>query len=109
MTQHQNYHVGSFTDVEQWGDPLWDFLTSTESIQQMTEASDNKRPAAEAIAHRLLAEFGEDIRIRRVKQFIGLLIRQVMEQHNYIWVRDGVKTPDNPVFTEASLYQRRSP
>ena len=108
MLPENNYDVGPFTDVASvWGHQLWRFLTEPNIIHAMTDASDNKRPAAEAVASELYQRFGDDIRQDRVKQFIGFLIRQVMERNGYRHKSYGKQTRDNPIFVKASLYSRR--
>lgn len=102
------YKIGSFTDVaDRWGDRLWRFLNERHSVRQMTDASDEGRPAAEAIALRLHQQFGDLVRQDRVKQFTGFLIRQVMEARGYPHTRRGAKTRRNPVFNRASVYGQR--
>jgi hypothetical protein len=108
MPSENNYDAGKFTDVASiWGERLWEFLNEPIIIRSMTNASDEKRPAAEAIASELFDRFGTDITQDRVKQFIGFLIRQVMEQNGYSHTAYGQQTKDNPVFVKASVYSSR--
>lgn len=108
MFPENSYNVGPFTDVAStWGQQLWVFLNEPITIHSMTDASDNKRPAAEAIASELYQRFGENITQDRVKQFIGFLIRQVMERNGYKHISYGRQTRDNPVFKQASVYSHR--
>lgn len=80
MFPEHNYDSGPFTDVANvWGQPLWLLLNERSTIAVMTEASNRGIPAAESIASTLYEQFGDDVRQDRVKQFIGFLIRQVME------------------------------
>jgi hypothetical protein len=74
----------------------------------MRDASDIKKPAAEAIGDELIRRFGNDIKRDRVKQFTGLLIRQVMEKNGYRHTAYGIKADATHVFSKASLYTRRS-
>lgn len=108
MLPENNYDAGKFTDVAStWGNRLWEFLNEPIIVRSMTEASDNKRPAAEAIAPELFGRFGDDIIQDRVKQFTGFLIRQVMEQNGYSHTAYGQQTKENPVFVKASVYTSR--
>ncbi len=108
MLPENNYDAGPFTDIASiWGQQLWAFLNEPNVINSMIEASANKRPAAEAIASELHQRFGDNIRQDRVKQFIGFLIRQVMERNGYKHTSYGQQTQDNPVFVKASLYSPR--
>ncbi len=108
MVEYRQYGVGSFTDVAgQWGDALWSFLNEAQHVRLMIEVSEGGRPAAEGIADALYRRFGDPVRQDRVKQFMGALIRQVMERHGYVLEVSGVTLRPNPVFTQASRYVRR--
>lgn len=109
MLSENNYEAGPFTDIASvWGEQLWGFLNEPIIVRSMTDASDHKRPAAEVIASELIRRFGVDIKQDRVKQFIGYLIRQVMEQNGYSHRAYGQKTKENPVFASASVYSSRA-
>jgi len=109
MFPENNYDAGKFTDIASvWGNQLWEFLNEPSIVRSMIDASDNKRPAAEAIAPELVERFGNDIKQDRVKQFIGFLIRQVMEQNGYSHTAYGQQTKENPVFVKASRYSSRN-
>jgi hypothetical protein len=102
--------VGSFTDVAPlWVERLWLFLNQEDAISKMLEASDAGRPAAEAIAVGLYEEFGDDLKSDRLKQFIGFLIRQIMERRGYRHAGKTKKTQENPVFSNAALYIQLNP
>jgi len=108
MFPENEYDAGPFTDVAiVWGEQVWAFLNEPSNIVSMTNASDNGIPAPESIASTLFDRFGEGIRQDRVKQFIGFLIRQVMERNGYQHTSYGHPTQDNPVFVKASVYSRR--
>ena len=97
-----------FNDIAlEWGPRLWAFLNQPGNVRRMSEASDAGRPAAEAITAQLLETFGHDVARDRVKQYTGLLIRKVMEQHGYLWVRHGVRCEDRRIFSVASAYTHR--
>ena len=109
MLPENNYDAGTFTDIASvWGNQLWEFLNEGNIVRLMTDASDNKRPAAEAIASELFGRFGDGIRQDRVKQFTGFLIRQVMERNGYSHTAYGQQTKENPVFVKASTYSSRN-
>ncbi len=97
-----------FNDIAlEWGSRLWAFLNQLDNVRRMSGASDAGRPAAEAITAQLLDTFGHDVARDRVKQYTGRLIRKVMEQHGYLWVKHGVRCHDRRVFSVASTYTRR--
>ena len=109
MIPQSDYNAGPFTDVASvWGERLWAFLNEPNTVQAMIEASDAKMSAAESVASELHHRFGNDIRQDRVKQFIGFLIRQVMEQHGYQHKAYNKQTQENPVFVKASVYSPKN-
>jgi hypothetical protein len=84
MFPENSYDTGPFTDVAStWGEQLWAFLNDPSVIASMINASDIGSPAAESVATALIHQFGDSIKRDRVKQFIGFLIRQVMERNGY--------------------------
>ena len=102
-----DYDVGPFTDIAlEWGDRLWKFLNRPKIVNRMTSVSDSGKPAAGAIGEWLLYEFGNSVREDRVKQFIGCLIKQVMERQGYILCGKRYPTPDDPLFTSGSIYRK---
>ena len=109
MNMPKEYYIGPFSDVAgAWGNRLWEFLNEPENVRLMAGASNQGRPAAEAIADHLFVRFRDSVKKNRVKQFTGLLIRQVMERNGYRHIEYGRPTRLNPVFLKASLYTRRS-
>lgn len=108
MSIQRDYDVGPFGDVAPvWGDRLWDFLNQSEVIRTMQIASDAGLTAAGSIGNQLWSVFGADVRQDRVKQFVGRLIRQVMEEHGYRHLSQGFAAQENPVFVKASHYISR--
>ncbi len=108
MFPENSYDAGPFTDVAStWGEQLWAFLNEPSTIALMINASDVGSPAAESVGVALLEQFGDSIGQDRVKQFIGFLIRQVMERNGYKHTSYGQHTKDNRVFVTASVYSRR--
>lgn len=107
------FKPGSYTDISTHpaSTRLWSFLNHPESKLKMRTASDLGRPALEAVADDLLAEFGEQFddsfpQRDRFKQMAGAMTRQVMESEGYCWVRDNVPLSGAP-FSRASKYRRR--
>ncbi len=108
-TQPEYLIFSLFNDVGfVWGPRLWPLLNQPANIRRMAVASDAGRPAAEAVTAQLLDAFGADATQDRVKQYTGLLIRKVMEQHGFRWAKHGVQCQDTRVFSFASTYIRRS-
>ena len=87
------------------GKNIWAFLIKSENMVKMETATYLSRPAAEALSPHLLAEFGDRIRLDRMKQMIGHMIRQIMESRGYRVDRGNVRIniADN-IFTSATRY-----
>ncbi|KIF82879.1 hypothetical protein [Noviherbaspirillum autotrophicum] len=107
------FNPGSYTDISSHPASirLWSFLNRDESKIKMKTASNLGRPALEAVADDLLAEFSEQFvennpHRDRFKQMAGAMTRQVMESEGYFWVRDNVPLSGAP-FSRASKYRHR--
>lgn len=87
-------------------DDLVAFLSEREHVRKMAEATDAGRPAAEPLAAALIERFGEVVTEPGQPARVGKLIRRVLEEEGFAWVKSGVKTPNNKVFTKASVYRR---
>jgi hypothetical protein len=100
------YDAGNFSDLAELtlGKNLWEFLNREDNIVRMETATDLGRTAAEAISKKLLEEFGDDVKVNRVKQMIGHMIRQVMENRGYQLGYQNVKVDDKRLFVKASKY-----
>ena len=105
MSKQFKYKTGIFTDIDKsLRDKLWLFLNEPNIVTKMMSHTDKGRPAAEGIATDLLSYFGSTIENDRTKQFIGYLIRQIMEINDYSFQDHDIKTKRNPLFSKASIY-----
>lgn len=87
------------------GQRLWAFLTGPEIIARLETASELSKPAVQGIEEQLLEEFHEDVLAHRVKQMIGHMVRQIMEQRDWVLDQTGVKVQSVP-FSKATRYRR---
>lgn len=87
------------------GELVWNFLNKTENLVRMEAATYLSRPAIEVLSPHLIQEFGVDIKVDRMKQMIGHMVRQIMEYRGYQVDRGNVKirTTDN-IFSTATRY-----
>jgi hypothetical protein len=101
------YLPGSFGPLAETplGQRLWRFLIQPENIARLETGSDLGRPALEALQEPLLAEFKEAVLDDRVKQMLGHMVRQIMEQRGWILDQGDVKVRSIP-FTKAARYRR---
>lgn len=103
------YNSGVFLAVATTplGQNLWSLLNEPEMRLRMCTASDLGRPALEAVEEPLLERFGAEVLDDRVKQMIGHMTRQVMEQEGYAIDAQNVKMTGGAPFSRATRYRRR--
>lgn len=104
-----NYNSGVFSAEFQTdlGQKVWFFLNSFENIIRMETATDLSRPAVEALEEPLLKEFGEKILADRIKQMIGHMTKQIMEQRGYGISQQNVKITRGAPFSRATRYEKK--
>ena len=102
-----DYSAGKFSDLAQLqlGKDLWDFLNEKENVIRMELATEFGKTAAESVSKPLLERFGDDVKVDRVKQMIGHMIRQIMENRGYEMRTQNVKVDIKRLFTKASKYK----
>jgi len=100
------YDPQHFRDVaeSEIGVALWNFLTRSDTVIRLETASYLERAAVEPIGPYLLAEFGPEVAEDRLKQTVGHMVRQVMEQLGYELVQPGVRMVKG-MFTTGARYQ----
>lgn len=87
------------------GRRIWSFLNTDDIVARLETASQLGKPALEGIEDQILLEFGCDVMADRVKQMIGHMVRQVMENRDWVLDQSDVKVQSIP-FTKASRYTR---
>jgi hypothetical protein len=101
------YRPGKFKSLYEsaLGQRIWSFLTRTENVARLETASELSKPAVEGIEEQLLYEFREDILADRVKQMVGHMVRQILEQRDWVLDQSDVKVQSVP-FSKAARYRR---
>ncbi len=87
------------------GQRIWDFLTRPENVARLETASQLSKPAVEGIEEQLLEAFREDVLADRVKQMVGHMVRQILEQRDWVLDQSDVKVQSVP-FSKAARYRR---
>ena len=87
------------------GRQLWAFLTLPENVARLETASELSKPAVEGIEEQLLEAFREGVLADRVKQMIGHMVRQILEQRGWVLDQGDVKVQSVP-FIKATRYRR---
>jgi hypothetical protein len=103
-----NYDPGTFTSLAATplGCSLWAALTNDAYIAAMTTATALGHPAVAGIESELLRDFGHDVLDDRVKQMIGHMVRQIMEQCGFVIDQQKVKIDSIP-FYAGTRYKAR--
>lgn len=102
-----NYEAARFagTYKAQNGRAIWTFLNEPENIIRMETATYLSRPAVEPLSPYLLDRFGDAVRQDRLKQMIGHMVRQLLENRGYRVDRNNVRiTRDGNMFASATRY-----
>lgn len=87
------------------GKELFDFMTEPENLVRMETATYLSRPAIEPLSPLLVKRFGPDIATDRIKQMMGHMVRQIMENRGYRLEQGNVKiTSPGNIFSRASRY-----
>lgn len=95
----------STTFANEDGAAIWAFLTDNENIIRMETATYLSRPAIEPTSPFLVERFGSKITSDRIKQMMGHMVRQIMEQRGYRLDQGNVKISSyNNIFSRASRY-----
>ena len=105
------YDPWRFTDLAntKLGRGLWMFLNERDNVLRMETASELRRPAVEAVATRLLATFGDTVRVDRVKRMIGHMTKQVMRHRGFELDAQNVRVRTGGLFVRGSRYTRSLP
>ncbi len=88
-----------------WVSAFWAFLTRDDNVARLETASQLSKPAVEGVEEQLLAEFREEILADRVKQMVGHMVRQILEQRDWVLDQTDVKVQSVP-FSKAARYRR---
>jgi len=101
---------GHFKDVAltKIGASLMIFLTKNENIIRMETATELRRPAVEGLSRVLLENFEREIKKDRLKQFIGYIVRQIMEDIGYRVDVQNVAIRTGNLFSKATRYVKNN-
>lgn len=104
----KNFDAGNFTEIatSDIGNELWDFLNSDLVVACLETTTYLQRPAIEGIQPLLLSRFGPDVWTDRLKQVVGKMVRQIMEQRGYHLEKTGVKIRVRDLFSIGTRYQK---
>ena len=99
---------------EPLGQSILEFLCKEINIIRMIDASNLRRPAVEVLSEDIYNEFVSPIsdmtqdEVDKWKQFIGYIIRIIMEHNGYIHVARNIDVKYGSLFKKASKYKKVS-
>jgi uncharacterized protein YneF (UPF0154 family) len=103
MKYNAGRYISTFENED--GAAIWAFLTSKENMIRMETAAYLSRPAIEPMSAFLVEQFGSRVSNDRIKQMMGHMVRQIMEQRGYRLQQGNVKIAShNNIFSRASRY-----
>lgn len=106
-----NYHAGRYstTFANEGGQEIWEFLADPKNLTRMETATYLSRPAIEPLSPFLLERFGDCVKQDRIKQMMGHMVRQIMENRGYVLQQGNVKISSaNNIFSRASRYASKN-
>ena len=87
------------------GEAILEFLNSKRASLEHT-ASRGRAPVT-AVSADLQKRFPDAMKVIAVRQFVGLAVKSILQNHGFEVSQSGVRLPRDPVFSTASLYQKR--
>lgn len=87
------------------GQHSWEFLTRPESLARLETASQVSKPAVDRIEEQFPDVFREYDLADRVMQIVCHIVRQILEQRDWVLDQSDVKVPSVP-FRMATRYRR---
>ena len=117
-TMKNDFNSKQFPDIYPGdkGLTIWNFLNERETVVRMQAVSDIGKPALLAIEKNLIFDFGiiekenqkqisseEKSKNDNLKRMIGSMVKQVLEQNGYVWVKSS-KVTNSKLFSTAALY-----
>jgi hypothetical protein len=87
------------------GREIFAFLASEVAVDAMEVASDLGSPAVAGIEEKLLKKFGDKVMPDRIKQMIGHMVRQIMEDEGFVVDQGDMKMGSIP-FSKGTRYKR---
>jgi hypothetical protein len=105
-----DYDAQNFRDVFETdlGQAIWAFMKRPDNLVRMETATYLDRAAVEPLAPGLLRMFGPEIAEDRLKQMIGHMARQIMEEMGFELDRSGLRITRESMFTTATRYKEPS-
>lgn len=89
---------------EAWGIRAW--FHSPNQYKAMVAAAEKGKPPIQAVSGILVWRFPSVKDSNALKQFIGLVVHEVMEKQGFEKERSGIRLHNDPIFATSSSYVR---
>jgi hypothetical protein len=90
------------------GEAIIASLQEPAQVSAMIAAADKGLPSVVGVSRALLDRFGSRIRETIYKQYSGMAVRWIIEQHGFQVLDQGVKISGDPVYASGTRYVRRA-
>ena len=103
-----DYKPDRFSDLAptQLGQEIWGLLTEHDNLIRMETATELGRAAVEAVASRLVQQYGDAVRDHRVKRMIGHMVKQILHDLGYGPLTANVRVRVGGLFKRGTRYER---
>jgi hypothetical protein len=91
------------------GEAIIAFLQEPAQVSAMIAAADRGLPSVVGVSRPLLDRFGSKVKQTIHKQYTGMAVRWIIEQHGFQVLDQGVKISGDPVYASGTRYVRREP
>lgn len=89
------------------GTAIYAFLQR--NVVDLMAVADSAEPPVTAVSRKLIDEFGITPTDLIVKQFVGMAIKSILLQCNYVGDERGVRIPRDPLFLTGTTYKKVEP
>jgi len=89
------------------GPQIWEFLGSAEGRRALIKAAENGQPPVGAVSNQLIEIAGLNaLDETKMKQFVGMCVRAIMEEEGYELADTGVWLGNDPLFSTGATYRK---
>jgi hypothetical protein len=90
------------------GPEILELLVSPNIRRALREAAERGEPPVTAVSERLKIDFAKDMKLTPVRQFVGLVVRAILEEEGFRVAASGVRISRDPVFRTGAVYEPAS-
>lgn len=91
------------------GPQIWEFLGSAEGRRALVKAAEDGQPPVGAVSAQLIEIAGLNaLDTTKMKQFVGMCVRAIMEEEGYELADTGVWLGNDPLFSTGATYRKAS-